>query len=120
MVGVETYIFFLFQKVLVRFSASFIGSPSVPALNGYRSTSSHKRIRIGRDASPAADCAPTMVICPPGNFLCKIVFSLSRLLASDIFPLRTGVSRIIGASLSLLNACAIPSVGCMTKIGDGS
>ena len=99
-VGVDTFIFFLFQKVDVLFSANSIGEPSGPADIGYLSTSSHKSMRIGRLASPAVEFAPTIVICPPGNFLCKIVFSLFLLLTSPTFVLKTSVSLIIGASLS--------------------
>ena len=120
MVGVETFIFFRFQKVVVRFSASLIGSPSVPADAGYRSTSSISTTLIGREARPAAELAPTIVMCPPGNVLCRIVFPESLDRASLTFPLSAGVSRSIGASLSFENVCAISRVGCSANIGDGS
>ena len=50
------------QNVVVRFSASFIGFPSLPADGGNLSISSINTILIGRDASPAAEFAPTIVI----------------------------------------------------------
>ena len=67
--GEEIIIIFLLSKVFVRAMASFTGLPSEPAEEGYLSTSSRKRILIGREARFAGEFAPTAVMCPPGNDL---------------------------------------------------
>ena len=90
-VGVETITIFLFQNVAARFLASWIGSPSEPALAGYRSTSSQSTRRIGRDARPDGLLAPTSVKLPPGNNLCNVVFPLSLARGSFTLPLRQTV-----------------------------
>ena len=72
-VGVEPSKILRFQKVVVRFLPNVIGSPSVPAEAGYRSTSSHSKMRIGRDASEAAEFAPAIVRWPPLNVLWRRV-----------------------------------------------
>ena len=69
MVGVETAMIFLFQNVDVLFLASESGSPSLPAEAGKRSTSSASTMRIGREASPAGEFAPTKLRLPPGKTL---------------------------------------------------
>ena len=61
LVGVETQTSFLFQNVARRFPASNRGSPSLPAVAGYRSISSASRMRIGRDARDDGEFAPTIV-----------------------------------------------------------
>ena len=119
-VGVEVKINFRFQNVALRLRASVIGSPSVPALTGYRSTSSHKTTRIGRDAREAGEFAPQTVMWPPGKLLCSSVLPLSRLRGSLIFPRSAGVSRTIGARRSLLQASPSSSVGIRTRSGAGS
>src|SRR5210317_288746 len=106
-VGVLTKMILRFQNVADRFRASATGSPSVPADNGYRSTSSHKITRHGRDASDDGEFAPHAVTCPPENTLCSVVFPLARARGSPIFADKTGVSRIAGASLSFDHVCAI-------------
>ena len=110
-VGVLTRMIFLFQKVDDLFFASETGSPSVPADKGYLSTSSQRITRHGREASELGELAPQAVTCPPAKTLCKVVFPLSLLLGFAIFAERTGVSLIAGASLSLLQVCAISNVG---------
>ncbi len=61
MVGVDTHTIFLFQNVVVRFSANMRGSPSFPMAGGYRSISSARTTRIGLEDNPAPEFAPTMV-----------------------------------------------------------
>ena len=61
LVGVETQTSFLFQNVARRFPASNRGSPSLPAVAGYRSISSASRMRMGRDARDDGEFAPTIV-----------------------------------------------------------
>ena len=60
-VGVEHRKRRRFQNVFVRALPRLTGSPSAPALGGYRSTSSNNATRIGRDASEAGELAPAMV-----------------------------------------------------------
>ena len=115
-----TITIFLFQNVALRFLANCIGSPSAPALAGYLSTSSHNTTLIGLEAKPAALLLPTSDICPPLKTLCVVVLFASLALGSLTLPLSTGVSRSIGASLSLLNACAISKVGCTKSMGQAS
>ena len=119
-VGVEHRRRFLFQKAVARFHARFTGSPSAPADTGYRSTSSQRTTRTGRDASEEGLFAPQTVRCPPGNFLCRMVLSLKRLFTSLTRPCKAGVSRNIGARRSLDHACPMSRVGCTTSIGEGS
>jgi hypothetical protein len=77
-------------------------------------------IRIGREARLEGLFAPAMVSRPPANVLCRTVLPLSRDLASPSFSRRQGVSRTIGARRSFDQASAISSVGCRTRIGEGS
>ena len=119
-VGVLVKKIFLFQNVVVLLVAKDIGSPSVPALNSYLSTSSHNNIRIGLDAKPAAELEPTIFILPPGNFLLSTVLPLSFDLGSLTLLLKESQSLIMFASLSLDHACAMASVGCNTNVGAGS
>ena len=117
--GVETITVFLSQKVVCRFCARLKGSPSVPALAGYLSTSSASSTLMGRLASPVAEFAPTMVMCPPGKFFFMMVFPLYRLFTSTLSR-SSGVSRIIGANRSLEKVCPMSKVGCITRIGAGA
>ena len=117
-VGVLTNTCFLSQKVVCRFSARLSGSPSVPALAGYRSISSASKTFMGRLARLAGLFAPTITRYPPGKFFSKIVLPLIRLRLSTM-PRRQGVSRSIGVSFSLLNPCPMSSVGCSTIMGLG-
>ena len=103
------------------FSAKAIGSPSVPALTGKRSISSHNKTRIGLDAKSLGEFAPTTTISPPGNFLCNVLLSPSLALGSATLSASSGVSLIIGASLSLDQSFAIGSLlGTTTIIAEGS
>ena len=77
-------------------------------------------MRIGRLASPEGALAPTMVRCPPGKRLCRILFDPSRDFGSAILPTRHGVSRAIGEKRSFDQASASRSVGMTTMIGAGS
>ena len=61
-VGVDAMIILRFQNVVVRFVASAMGSPSVPAEAGYLSHSSTSNILIGLLAKPLAELAPTIVM----------------------------------------------------------
>ena len=54
-----------------------------------------------------------------GKTFSRMVLSDFRLFA-EVISANTGVSRIIGAILFLLNFSAIPSVGCSIVIGQGS
>ena len=74
---------------------------------------------MGRLASPVALFAPTMVMWPPGKFFFMMVLPLYRLFTST-FSRSSGVSRIMGASRSLLKVCPMSSVGCMTRMGAGA
>src|SRR5690606_27992548 len=85
-VGVDVRIVLRFQNVVDRLRASETGSPSVPALGGYLSTSSASTILIGRDARDAGLLAPASVICPPGNVLCSSVLPLSLARGSFTLP----------------------------------
>ena len=68
-VGVETATIFLFQKVVVLFLARDNGSPSLPAEEGKRSTSSASKILMGLEANPLGELAPTSDSDPPGKIL---------------------------------------------------
>ena len=60
-VGVDTFTSFLFQNVVNLFAARKSGSPSLPAVAGYRSISSARSILIGREARLDGLFAPTIV-----------------------------------------------------------
>src|SRR4051812_20338639 len=116
-VGVEHMTIRRFQNVFVLLIASESGSPSVPALGGYLSTSSASTTRIGREARSPGALAPTIVICPPLNFLCNSVLPLSRDLGSATLLASAGVSRSMGANRSLLQASPSLIVGWTSMIG---
>ena len=67
-----------------------------------------------------AEVEPTIVKCPPANFLCIVVLFASLLLASFTLPLSFSLSLIIADNLSLLNACPIANVGITIKRGEAS
>ena len=90
-VGVEHMTTFLLcSNSPVRCIASDTGSPSDPALAGYRSTSSSSRYRIGRMARPDGEMAPVKVMCPDplANTLCIAVLFESRDFTAASFPRR--------------------------------
>ena len=119
-VGVEVSTSFRLWKVALRFRASLTGSHSAPADGGYRSTSSAKTTRMGRDARLLGLFDPAIVTCPPGKDVCNVVFPLSHDLGSLILIYKHVVSGNIVARRSFENACAISRVGCKTRIGEGS
>ena len=116
--GVDTYTSLLFQKVVSRSDARKSGSPSVPAVAGYLSTSSASSTCTGREAREVGLFAPTMAILPPGNTFSSMVFPAPR--RSLIIPRNTGVSCMDFASLFLEKLSAIVIVGCIIRIGTGS
>ena len=122
-VGVDAMtIFLLWANSAVRWIASDTGSPSVPALAGYRSTSSSSAYRIGRIASPEGEIAPVNVMWPAplARTLCSVVLLESRDLTGAIFPRSAGVVRNIGATRSFESALASSVRGSTTSTGPGS
>ncbi len=72
-VGVETIKIFFLLKVLVRALASWMGSPSFEASNGYASTSSRNKYLAGSERKPTAELPPVITSTPPGNSFDKTV-----------------------------------------------
>src|SRR5499427_3390176 len=109
--GLETITAFRFQNALVRATASWIGFPSVPALAGYRSTSSNNTTRTGRPLKLDALFAPPIATNPPLKLfrLNVLVESLAR--GSATRSRNRGESRIIGANRSVENASPNSIVG---------
>ena len=72
------------------------------------------------DLPLAAEFAPAIAKCPPGNFFCRSVLPALRDFASETRPRSAGVSLSIGARRSFDHVSAISSEGCRTRIGAAS